>query len=178
MDRIDRRTLERFESAMLPHLDSAHNLARWMTGDEHDAVDVVQESMVRALRGFHGYHGGDARSWLLTIVRNTGATWLRRNRSGAAASLPDDAADQIASTAPEPPALAIRAATAQRLRQAIEDLPSEFREVFVLRELEGLSYKEIAQVAGLPMGTVMSRLARARQRLAEVLSAAPELAGG
>lgn len=162
---------------MLPHLDAAHNLARWMTGDEHDAGDVVQESMVRALRGFGGYHGGDARCWLLAIVRNTCLSWLRKHRAGAPESLPDDAADWVESDVPDPPALAVRAATAEALRRAIEELSGDFREVFVLRELEGLSYKQIAQVVGLPIGTVMSRLARARQKLAERLaSTAPELA--
>ena len=172
MDGIDARTLSGFESAMLPHLDAAYNLARWLTRDEHDAADVVQEAMVRALRGFDGYHGGDARCWLLSVVRNTCYTWLRKNRADAPQPLPDEEADEIESAVAEPSAVVIRAADTERLRRSIDDLPAEFREVFVLRELEGLSYKQISRVAGLPVGTVMSRLSRARRRLQDLLSAA------
>lgn len=163
---------------MLPHLDAAHNLARWLTRDEHDAVDVVQEAMVRALRGFDGFRGGDARAWLLTVVRTTCFNWLRKNRSAGSAALPPEAADALPGNEADPPALAIRAADAEQLRRAIEDLPPEFREAFVLRELQGLSYKEIAQVAGVPLGTVMSRLARARRRLQELLAPSMEPSGG
>lgn len=160
---------------MLPHLDAAHNLARWLTRDEHDAVDVVQEAMVRALRGFAGFRGGDARAWLLTVVRTTCFNWLRKN--GSVSALPPEAADALPSSEAEPPTMAIRAADAEQLRRAIEDLPPEFREAFVLRELQGLSYKEIAQVAGVPIGTVMSRLARARRRLQELLAPSMEPSG-
>src|SRR3954447_19592324 len=167
----DRRTVERFERALLPHLDAAYNLARWLTGDPTDAEDLVQEAYLRALRGFGAFHGGDPRCWVLTIVRNTCYTWLRRNRGpDAPASLDDDEADAIESAEPPPDAALLRHAEGAMVREAIEQLPAEFREAIVLRELEGLSYKEIAGVTRLPLGTVMSRLARARQRLQQALA--------
>ena len=169
MGEVDRETLTRFELVMLPHLDAAHNLARWLTRNEHDAVDVVQEAMVRALRGFAGYHGGDARCWLLSVVRNTCLTWLKRNRS-AATSLSADAQHEIEADAPEASTILVRADDAERLRSCISDLPEDFREAFVLREIEELSYKQIARVTGVPVGTVMSRLSRARSRLQKALA--------
>ncbi len=161
---IDRVKIARFEGEILPHLDAAHNLARWLAGNDADAADVVQEACVRALSFFEGFRGGDARAWLLQIVRNTCYTWLRRNRRADTEAL-----DEGAHRAP-----AGAAGTPERmiLREAMASLPVEFREVLVLRELEGLSYKEIAHVAGIPMGTVMSRIARARKQLRERL--APE----
>jgi RNA polymerase sigma-70 factor (ECF subfamily) len=162
----------RFEALVLVHLDSAYNLARGLVrGGEHDAHDVVQEAFLRAYRGFAGLRGaGDARSWLLAIVRNTCRTWLDRNRRGGPAALTDEDLDQAGDDdgAGDPQRLMLRRADAAGVRAAVESLPPEFREVIVLRELEGLSYKEVAAVAGVPIGTVMSRLARARRRL-EVL---------
>jgi RNA polymerase sigma factor (sigma-70 family) len=167
----DRETVGRFERAVLPHLDAAYNLARWLAGEPADAEDVVQEAYLRALRGFGTFHGGDVRCWVLTIVRNTCYTWLRRNRGPQAmASLDDEAAGEVESTDPRPDAALLRHAEAAMVREAIEQLPPEFREAIVLRELEGLSYKQIAEVTHLPMGTVMSRLARARQRLQQALA--------
>jgi RNA polymerase sigma-70 factor (ECF subfamily) len=154
-----------FEEAFLPHLDAAYNLARWLTRNEADAQDVVQEAYLRALRFFNAFHGTDGRAWLLTIVRHASYTWLRRKKS---AELPYDAEETIQlrkSNAPDPETLQVIRFQRQRLREAIEELPLEFREVIILRELEELSYKEIAVVTGIPIGTVMSRLARARKKL-------------
>ena len=170
---------------MLPHLDAAFNLARWLVGNDHDAQDLAQESCVRALKYFASFHGTDARAWLLTIVRNTSYTWLRQHRMKEltmpmeddyfdSASATDDATG-LASLSPE--AQLSQQADADQLRQAIEQLPVEFREVMVLRELEELPYKQIAAITGAPVGTVMSRLARARKRLQKILisgGAAPE----
>ena len=152
----------------MPHLAAAHNLARWLTRNDHDAEDVVQEAYLRAFRFFDSFRGDDPRAWLLTIVRNTCFTWLERNRKPESA-LPDDIADcNPAQSNPEE----VLAANieASLLRQALEELPLEFREAIVLRELEGLSYKEISQVTSVPIGTVMSRLARGRARLQKLLT--------
>jgi len=166
-------TRERFEQAVLPHLDAAYNLARWLTRNEHDAQDVTQEAFLRAFRFFDGYQGGNLRAWLLTIVRNTCYTWLRQNR-------PPDFAEEFneeihseesAGSANSETQLLANADKAA-VHRALEELPEIFREVLVLREMEGLSYKEIADVASVSLGTVMSRLARARTRLRESLGAA------
>ena len=163
--------LARFEQVALPHLDAAYNLARWLTRNDHDAQDVVQEAYLRALKFFSGFRGGDGRAWLLTIVRHTSYDWLRQNRRYEPLTDLDEDPRDVESDALDPEALLLRAADNQLLRQAIEELPVEFREAVILRELEGLSYKEIADIAGLPLGTVMSRLARARQRLKQYLVA-------
>ena len=158
----DRAKLVRFEREVLPHLDAAHNLARWLTGNDADAADVVQEACLRALSFFDGFRGPEARAWLLQIVRNTCYTWLRRNRAAATEALDETALGvRAGSTATE----------RMILSQAIGALPAEFREALVLREMEGLSYKDIAHVVGVPIGTVMSRIARARKLLREYLSA-------
>ena len=161
--------LARFEHALLPHLDAAHNLARWLTGNSEDARDIVQDACVRALTFFDGFHGDDGRGWLLTIVRNTCYDFLRKNRRqtemlGAAEEV-ESAPDRM----PDPEALQLRHADQRLVREGIARLPAEYREVLVLRELEEMSYKQIARVTGAPMGTVMSRLARARTRLQEAL---------
>ncbi len=165
----DREKVASFETAMLPHLDAAYNLARWITRNEADAQDVVQEAFLRALRFFGGFTGGSARGWLLTIVRNTGYTWMRQNRGAEPAVIFDENAysADCACTTPETELLL----TAQReaLEFCIRALPVEFREILVLRELEEMSYLEISQVSEVPIGTVMSRLARARKRLAQCL---------
>ena len=169
-DEPEQHTLARFEEVLLPHMDAAYNLARWLTRNEHDAEDLVQESYLRAFKFFESFHGGNARGWLLTIVRNTCYTWLRENR---AEELTTSFNEEIHSTeaAPfDPQKLLLLRESTQLLSQALEELPLEFREVLVLRELEGLSYKEIAIITGIPPGTVMSRLARARTRLKQCLS--------
>jgi RNA polymerase sigma-70 factor (ECF subfamily) len=156
----------RFERIVLPHLDAAYNLARWLTRDAHDAEDVVQDACVRALRYESSLHGANGRAWLLTIVRHAFYDWCERNRP--AEILRDDgtAIDAAVDTAsPGPEEAALRNDASQRLADAVAELPLGFREVVILRELEGLSYKDIARVVDIPIGTVMSRLARARSLL-------------
>ena len=154
-----------FEEAVLPHLDAAYNLARWLMRNDADAQDVVQEAYLRALKFFGGFRGTDARAWLLTIVRNTCYTWLKRTRSREIVSDFTEAMYAKESAEPDPETVQLIKAQTQLVAEAIEQLPIEFREIVVLRELEELSYKEIAAVTGIPIGTVMSRLARARKRL-------------
>jgi RNA polymerase sigma factor (sigma-70 family) len=162
--------LASFEKAVLPHLDAAYNLARWLTRNDADAEDVVQEAYLRAFRFFGGFHGENGRAWLLGIVRNTSYTWMQRNRSTELNMPLDDEPHEVKDNDLNPEELLLQKADAQVLRQAVEELPLEFREVLVLRELEELSYKQIAVVANLPLGTVMSRLARARKRLQQILA--------
>jgi RNA polymerase sigma-70 factor (ECF subfamily) len=154
----------------LPHLDAAYNLARWLTRDPGDAADVVQEAMLRALRFFGGYRGGSGKSWLLAIVRNTAFDWMKANRPSEIVQLIDGGDDGVgidlenfASNDDDPETALIRTLDRQQLDRMIAELPTEFRECLVLRELEDMSYKEIAHVTGTPIGTVMSRLARARK---------------
>ena len=163
------RDVERFERTILPHLDDAYTLARYLLRDEHDAQDVVQEASLRALRYFDGYSGGDARAWLLAIVRNCSLTWRKRRRVDDRTVPFEDAAPILTSDADAPDAIVVHASEQARVQQAIESLPDEFREVIVLREVQDLSYREIGDVVGVPIGTVMSRLARARKRLAVLL---------
>lgn len=165
----DAAELRRFEEAVLPHLDAAYNLARWLTRNDHDAEDVVQEAYCRALKFFHGFRGQDGRPWLLAVVRHACYDWLARNRARELTISFDERWHDEGSDALNPEKLFQRRADQQVLRQAVEALPLEFREVIVLRELEGLSYQEIAAVASIPLGTVMSRLARARKQLQERL---------
>jgi RNA polymerase sigma-70 factor (ECF subfamily) len=160
---------ERFEGAVLPHLDAAYNLARWLTGSAHDADDVVQDACVRALTFFEGFRGEDGRGWLLTIVRNTCYDWLRKNRSPTLIAVDHEDLEAAPDASPGPEAEQLRQADGRLLQAGLEALPVEYREALVLRELEGMSYREIAQVTGTPMGTVMSRLARGRKRLESVL---------
>jgi RNA polymerase sigma-70 factor (ECF subfamily) len=159
----------RFEQALLPHLDAAYNLARWLTRDDHDAEDLVQGAYLRALKSFGGFHGANGRAWLLTIVRNACYTWLEQKRARGPATAFDEEIHIVESQAMDPEKRLLRAEDQQSVLRAVEELPMELREVVVLRELEGLSYKEIAAIAGIPMGTVMSRLARARERLRDRL---------
>jgi len=158
-----------FEKAMLPHLDAAYNLARWLTRNEDDAQDVVQEAYLRALRFFDGFRGGDGKAWLLAVVRNTALTWLRRERPLVRMSF-DEEIHSPGDAATVETKLVAGAKFAQ-LRDCMELLPTEFREVVVLREMEEMPYRDIAEAASLPIGTVMSRLSRARQRLQDCLAA-------
>jgi RNA polymerase sigma factor (sigma-70 family) len=157
--------LATFEEAVLPHLDAAYNLARWLTRSDTDAEDVVQEAYLRAFKFFGGFHGADGRSWLLAIVRNTCFTWMQHNRSPGLSVPLDDELHEIESKDLNPEALLLQRAEKLMVRQALEGLPVEFREVLVLRELEEMSYRDIASITDLPLGTVMSRLARGRKRL-------------
>jgi RNA polymerase sigma factor (sigma-70 family) len=160
-----------FEQIVVPHLDAAYNLARWLAGNDHDAEDIAQEACLRAFRFLGGFRGGNSRSWLLTIVRNTAFTWLKQNRPKAIITIGEEELLEIEdSTALARHSSALHHADRDVLRAALEQLPMEFREVLILRELEGLSYKEISEVADAPIGTVMSRLARARKQLQEYLA--------
>ncbi len=151
-------------------MDAAYNLARWLTRNDQDAQDVVQEAYLRAFRYFGGYRGGDSRAWLLKIVRNTFYSWAQRNRMEHLSQSFDETVHAVESEEAGPETVLMQKADSQLVRRAMEELPSEFREALVLRELEGLSYKEVAEVAGIPLGTVMSRLARARKLLQKSLA--------
>jgi RNA polymerase sigma-70 factor (ECF subfamily) len=174
---MPQRDVERFERVVLPHLDDAYTLARYLLRDEHDAQDAVQDAVLRALRYFESYREGDARAWLLAIVRNCCLSWHRRQRL-ARASVPLADADPV-DIAPgrEADARAIARSERALIERAIAALPSEFREVIVLREVQELSYREISDIVGVPIGTVMSRLSRARKRLADALGVGVEEVG-
>jgi RNA polymerase sigma-70 factor (ECF subfamily) len=158
-----------FTEEVLPHLDSAYNLARWLTHNAADADDIVQEAYLRAFRYFDGFRGGDARAWLLTIVRNAAYRWLRKNRSQQPATEFDEAIHTVPAPT-DPETLILQHADSQLAEQAIRALPARLREVLILRELEGLTYREIADVVGVPIGTVMSSLSRARDRFRHLVS--------
>ena len=163
----------RFERLALPHLDAAYNLARWLTRNDDDARDVVQDAFMRAMRHIAGFRGDNARGWLLQIVRHACFDWLRENRPGERVALDDDETSFPELPAPssdEPYQIAARRGDRAEIDRAIASLPIVFREVFVLRELEELSYLEIARIADTPVGTVMSRLARARGLMRQALS--------
>ena len=163
--------LASFEALMLPHLDAAQNLARWLLRNEQDAQDVVQEAYLRALKSFGGFHGSNGRAWLLTIVRNTSYTLMKKNRAVDLTTTFDEERHATDYESANPAALLEQTEDAELVREAMDHLPAEFREILVLRHLEGLSYKEIADIAQIPPGTVMSRLARARGKLKEYLAA-------
>lgn len=171
----DPATAARFEALVLPWLDAAYNLARWLVRNDADAQDVVQESLLRALRYFGSFRGGDARVWLLAIVRNTCYS-LHAKHAPPSESLEEEAL-ALVDDCPSPEALTLLAVDIGSLQHALERLPAPLREVIVLRELEECSYKEIAAVTGQKIGTVMSRLSRARERLKADLARPPEEAG-
>jgi RNA polymerase sigma-70 factor (ECF subfamily) len=163
--------LERFEAVVLPHLSAAYRLARYLTRNDADADDVVQEACLRALKYFGGFRGEADQScaWLLAIVRNTTHTWRRRHRADAAAAEFDETLHSEAIADEHPGSALSLSDSRETLAHALDRLPPEFREVIVLREMEGLSYKEISEVVDVPVGTVMSRLSRARKRLQQAL---------
>ncbi|MGB8070102.1 MAG: sigma-70 family RNA polymerase sigma factor [Pseudolabrys sp.] len=166
----------RFRNIVMPHIDEAYRLAHWLTGNRTDAEDVVQDASMRAFRAIRNYTGGSARSWVLSIVRNTAYSWLRKNRPAAVVTVDDLEAVELEQASPgdrdgdNPEAALIAKADADQLRSAIAALPTAFRETLVLRDIEGLDYREIAQATEVPIGTVMSRLARARHRLIATLT--------
>ena len=167
--------LERFEAVVLPHVDAAYGLARYLLRNDADADDVVQEAMLRALRYFGGFRGeSGGRAWVLTIVRNTAATWRRRWRADASATEFDETIHSDAVEGEHPASELARRDSRETLAQALDRLPPDLREVIVLREIEGLSYKEIGDVVDVPVGTVMSRLFRARKRLQAALGVTAE----
>ena len=161
--------LARFEQSVLPYLNAAHNLAYWLVHNHHDAEDVVQDAFLRAFEFFDGFHDGNARAWILTIVRNTSYSWLQRNRSQVLVTEFNEEAHSLTGNSPDPEILMQRASDTQLMKDALDQLPLPFREVLVLREIQDLSYKEIVEVTHLPLGTVMSRLARGRKRLQQYL---------
>jgi RNA polymerase sigma-70 factor (ECF subfamily) len=161
----EQEKVDRFERTVLPHAGAAYNLARWLTRNDHDAEDVVQEALLRAFRFFDGFRGGDPRAWVLAVVRHTCYTWLQRNRPLQLVPDFDEEALGLESDEPSPDAALDHEDERARLARGLAGLPVDLREAIVLRELEGLSYKEIAAVTNVPIGTVMSRLSRARDRL-------------
>jgi RNA polymerase sigma-70 factor (ECF subfamily) len=167
----ERERLILYEQKVLPHLDAAYNLARWLAGNDHDAQDVAQEASLRAFKFFGNFRGQDARAWLLTIVRNTFYTWLRKNRPSEKTVEINDETLDIEDVSANAPTASPQFADADAVRRAIAELPVEFREIVVLREMEGFSYREIADLSEAPIGTVMSRLARARKLLQKRLAA-------
>ncbi len=166
----EQEKLVQFDQVVLPHLAAAYNLARWLTRSEQDAEDVVQEACLRAFRFLDGFRGGDSRAWVLMIVRNTCYTWLKEYRMPSQVTSFDEQVLDVECESANPDLLLQRSADRQLLTQALQALPVEFREVIALRELESLSYKEIAYITNTPIGTVMSRLARARRQLEQQLT--------
>src|SRR5437867_5367907 len=163
--------LASLEEAILPHLDAAHNLARWLLRNEQDAQDVVQEAYLRAFKSFSGFHGSNGRAWLLTIVRNTSYTLLKKNRAVDLSTTFDEEIHASDHESASPAAILEHAEDAELIRNAMDQLPTEFREIVILRHQQDLSYKEIGEILRIPPGTVMSRLARARGKLKEYFAA-------
>ena len=166
---MDGERTRRYEALVLPHLDAAYNLARWLTGSGQDAEDVVQEAFLRAFRFMDSMQGESARAWVLTIVRNTAMSWLKDGRASSATREFDEARHGRSHN-DGPEALLEGKDERGLVNAALRRLPVEFREVLILREIEDLSYREIAQAAGIPVGTVMSRLSRARKELGKLLA--------
>ena len=163
--------LASFQAMMLPHMDAAHNLARWLLRNEQDAQDIVQEAYLRAFKSFGGFHGSNGRAWLLTIVRNTAYTLLKKNRAVDLTTTFDEEIHAVGQESTSPATILEHAEDAELIKNAMEELPVEFREILTLRHQESLSYAEIGEILKIPIGTVMSRLARARGKLKEYLAA-------
>ena len=170
-DAAQEHELASFEETMLPHMDAAHNLAKWLLRNEEDAQDVVQEAFLRAFKSFSGFHGSNGRAWLLTIVRNTSYTLLKKNRAVDLTTTFDEEIHTAGHESVSPAIILEHSETAELIKEAMDELSVQFREILVLRHLEGLSYREIADVAQIPPGTVMSRLSRAHAELKEYLAA-------
>src|SRR5713101_5121292 len=169
-DAAQEHELASFEETMLPHMDAAHNLAKWLLRNEEDAQDVVQEAYLRAFKSFSGFHGSNGRAWLLTIVRNTSYTLLKKNRSADLTTSFDEEIHASGHESVSPAAILVHAEDAELIKNAMNALPAEFREILTLRHQESLSYNEIGEILKIPTGTVMSRLARARAKLREYLA--------
>jgi RNA polymerase sigma-70 factor, ECF subfamily len=167
-DAVQEHEVASFEEAMLPHMDAAHNLAKWLLRNEEDAQDVVQEAYLRAFKSFRGFHGSNGRAWLLTIVRNTSYTLLKKNKAVDLTTTFDEEIHTAGRESVSPATILEHSEDAALISEAMDELPLEFREILALRHQEGLSYKEIAEIMQIPPGTVMSRLARARWRLGSV----------
>lgn len=161
--------LRRFDEQVSPHLTSAYNLARWLTRNHQDAEDVVQEAFLRAFSAFESLRGDDPKPWLLKIVRNTSLTWMKKHRQ-ATLALDEPGMEDPRDPSPNPEETLLISSSREDVEKALEQLPSDFREAIVLRELEGLSYKEISAATGAPLGTIMSRLSRGREWLRRILS--------
>jgi len=170
-DHAQKAELTSFEETMLPHMDAAHNLARWLLRNEQDAQDVVQEAYLRAFKSFAGFHGSNGRAWLLTIVRNTSYTLLKKNYAVDLTTAFDEEIHGSGQESVSPATILEHSEDAKLIKEAMDELPAEFREILALRHQEGLSYKEISDIAQIPPGTVMSRLARARAKLRECFAA-------
>jgi RNA polymerase sigma factor (sigma-70 family) len=162
--------LRRFEEMISPHFKSSYNLAKWLTRSHEDAEDVVQDAFLRAFSAFENLRGEDAKPWLLKIVRNTSMTLLKRNRNIGSTIAFEEKLEDPSEQSPDPEEILVMSCDREQVRQALEQLPANFREAVVLREMEGLSYKEIATIMGIPIGTVMSRLSRGREWLKQLLS--------
>jgi len=169
-DHAQKAELASFEEMMLPHLDAAHNLAKWLVRNEQDAQDVVQEAYLRAFRSFAGFRGSNGRAWLLTIVRNTSYTLLKKNRGVDLTTTFDEEMHAMGHESVSPATILEHAEDTDLMKNAMDELPAEFREILALRHQEDLSYKEISDILKIPTGTVMSRLARARGKLKEYLT--------
>src|SRR6476660_2573376 len=169
-DQSPKEELMSFEAAMLPHLDAAHNLARWLLRNEQDAQDIVQEAYLRAFKSFSGFHGSNGRAWLLTIVRNTAYTLLKKNHAVDLTTPFDEEIHASGRESVSPAAILEHAEDAELIKNAMNELPAEFREILTLRHQEELSYQEIGEILKIQVGTVMSRLARARAKLREYLA--------
>jgi RNA polymerase sigma-70 factor (ECF subfamily) len=170
-DATQEHELASFEEMMLPHMNAAYNLANWLLRNEQDAQDVVQEAYLRAFKSFGGFHGSNGRAWLLTIVRNTSYTLLKKNRAVDFTTPFDEEIHATGHESATPATIVEHSEDADLIKQVMDELPVEFREILTLRHMEGLSYNEIADIAHLAPGTVMSRLARARGRLKQGLAA-------
>lgn len=166
--------LIRFEQQISPHLRSAYNLARWLTGSHEDAEDVVQDAFLRAFSAFENLRDHDGKAWLLAIVRNTSITWMKRNRTAYSLAGFEQQMDDRSEPSPDPEEMLLISVDRDEVKKALEQLPTEFREAIVLREIEGLSYREISAAINVPLGTVMSRLSRGREWLRRILSNTPE----
>jgi RNA polymerase sigma-70 factor, ECF subfamily len=165
-----------FDDVVVPHLEAGLRLARWLMRNEHDAEDALQEASLRAFRYFRTFTGGNGRAWFLRIVRNTCSTW-RRTRLDTVTDMFDEQRHTGAYSSTDPEALLVQTDKADRVARAIHQLPDRLHDLFVLREFDGLSYKELADETGVPIGTVMSRLSRAREALRGALHTEVDMSG-